>query len=51
MNKIKEKIYLTSVGFGFLGINMLLLETRFHVMSAAFALLAGIFFIQALRVK
>jgi hypothetical protein len=51
MNKIKEKLYLTTVGFILLGCNFLLLETRFHVMSAAFALLAGIFFIQALRVK
>jgi hypothetical protein len=51
MSKLQYKLYLTTVGFGFLGANYLLLNTRFQVAAIGFALAAAVFFIQALRVK
>jgi len=44
-------MYLTTVGFCFLAANLLLIETRLYPAAIGFGVVAGAFFVQALRVK
>lgn len=51
MTKLQEKLYLTTIGYGFAGANFLLIDTRFWMVGVGFGVLGLVFFIKALRIK
>jgi len=51
MTKLQEKLYYTTIGYGFTGANFLLIGTRFWMVGVGFGVLGAMFFIKALRTK
>jgi len=51
MNKLQEKLYYTTIGYGFTGANLLLIGTRFWIVGIGFGFVSAVFLIKALRIK
>lgn len=49
--KLKEKLTLTTIGFGFLGLNLYANSTGKELWGLGFGIVAFIFFIKSLRIK
>lgn len=49
--KLKEKLELMTIGYGFLGLHYYALTNQHNLFSIGFAIVAGAFFIRALRVR
>ena len=49
--KLKEKMELTLIGYGFTGLNLYATYVGYAIVGVAFGIVALIFFIRALRIR